>query len=105
MFRDIRRLMHHTFTGLSVITFGGSVISDAAGNDGNQGGVWNYGANFGGGAGSPSIHSDRMASGGMFGTYGVVDTAYSSVDDTQSVVNVNSKVPLCAGRAGVRCSG
>ena len=105
MFRDICLLMQHTFTGLSVITFGGSLISDASGNDGNQGGTWNYGANFGGGSGSPSIHGDSNASGGMFGSYGVVDSAYSTIDDTKAVTDLNSKISMCGGAAGVRCSG
>ena len=70
MFRDICLLMQHSFTKLLVITFGGSMILDASGNDGNQGDVWNYGTNFGGGIGSPSIHGDSKASGGMFGSYG-----------------------------------
>ena len=105
MFRDIYRLMHHSFTMLSVITFGGSVISDASRNDGNQGSVWNYGANFGGGNGSPSIHGDSEASGDMFGPYGVVDTAYSTIDSKKTVVDLNSKITMCGGGLGVRCSG
>ena len=105
MFADLCRFMHPSFTGLSVVTFGGSVISDDSGNDGNEGAVWNYGSNFGGGSGSPSIHSDSKASGGMFGSYGVVDSAYSTIDGTKSVVDLNSKISLCAGSAGVRCSG
>ena len=105
MFADLCRVMHRSFTGLSVITFGGSVISDASGNDGNSGGVWNYGSNFGGGGGSPSTHTDSSASGGMFGSYGVVDTGYSTVDAAKSVLVLNSKIAVCTGTAGVRCSG
>ena len=105
MFRDICRFMQHTFTGLSVITFGGSVISDASGNDGNQGGTWNYGANFGGGSGSASMHGDSNATGGMFGSYGVVDSAYSTIDGAKTVTDLNSKISMCGGGAGVRCSG
>ena len=105
MFRDICLLMQHSFTGLAVITFGGSVISDASGNDGNQGGTWNYGANFGGGSGSASMHGDSNTTGGMFGSYGVVDSAYSTIDDAKMVTDLNSKISMCAGGAGVRCSG
>ena len=97
--------MNHSFTKLSVITFGGSVISDASGNDGNQGRVWNYAANFGGGHGSPSMHGDSDASGGMFGSYGVVDTGYSTIDGMKTVLDLNSKITMCGGGAGVRCSG
>jgi hypothetical protein len=35
-FADICHFMHPQFTQLSVITFGGSIISDATGNDGNS---------------------------------------------------------------------
>ena len=97
--------MHITVSGISVITVGGSLSSEASGNDGNQGGVWNYGANFGGGSGSPSIHSDSNATGGMFGSYGVVDSAYSGIDSTKMVTDLNSKISMCGGFPGVRCSG
>ena len=70
-----------------------------------QGSAWNYGSNFGGGTGSPTVHSDTKASGGMFGTYGVVDTAYSTIDASKAVTAMNSKVALCAGTAGAKCSG
>ena len=105
MFRDICCFMRRSFISLSVITFGGSVISDASGNDGNQGGAWNYRSNFGGGSGSASMHGDSSASGGMFGSYGVVDSAYSAIDSTKTVTDLNSKISMCGGAAGVRSSG
>ena len=67
--------------------------------------MWNYGSNFGGGSGSLSVHGDSKASGGMFGSYGVVDTGYSTIDGTKTVVDLNSKISMCSGGVGVRCSG
>ena len=67
--------------------------------------MWNYGSNFGGGSGSLSVHGDSKASGGMFGSYGVVDTGYSTIDGTKSVVDLKSKISMCNGGVVVRCSG
>ena len=41
----------------------------------------------------------------MFGSYGVVDSAYSAIDDAKTVTDLNSKISMCGGGAGVRCSG
>jgi hypothetical protein len=71
-----------------------------------QGSTWNYGSNFGGGTGSPTVHSDTSASGGMFGSWGVVDTTYSAIDDTtKAVTGMNTKITLCPGTSGATCSG
>ena len=67
--------------------------------------MWNYGSNFGGGSGSLSVHGDSKASGGMFGSYGVVDSAYSAIDGAKTVTDLNSKISMCGGFPGVRCSG
>ena len=92
-FQDIRQ-----FQELSVIVFGGTVISDATDVDGNTGSTWNYGSNFGGGTGSPTDHS-------WPGTWGVVDTAYSTYDTSYGLTTQNANIALCPGTAGSVCAG
>ena len=81
-FQDIRQ-----FQDLSVIVFGGTVISDATNVDGNTGSTWNYGQNFGGGTNSPTVHSGGV---GMYGSWGTNETY---------------PISLCPGTAGSVCAG
>jgi hypothetical protein len=78
-------------------------ISDAATVDGNTAATWNYGADFGGPtksswtSGAISKHSGEAE--GMFGSFGIVDSAYSGTGA------VGSLITLCAGTAGAVCRG
>ena len=72
-------------------------ISDVATADGgNTAATWNYGADFGGPtkatwtSGAISKHSGEAE--GMFGSFGIVDSAYASIT-------------LCPGTAGSVCRG
>ena len=93
-FQDIRQ-----FQDLSVIVFGGSIISTATDVDGNTGATWNYGQNFGGHATkNPTDHT-------WPGTWGVVDTAYSTYGTDFALTTMGGNIALCAGTAGAKCSG
>jgi len=78
-----------------------TTISDA--NDGNTGSTWNYGSNFGGPTKSSwTSDKDTVHSGmkeGMFGSFGVVDSAYSGTGAVGSIIG------LCPGTAGSICRG
>merc|ERR1712127_222052 len=94
MFQDI---LH--FQSLSVITFGG-----------NTGSTWNYGASatndFSGmnaASDSPAKHGGEAD--GMYGSWGVLDTAYSTMNADKSMGTLNANIALCAGTAGAVCAG
>ena len=78
-------------------------ISDAASVDGNTASTWNYGSDFGGPtkaswtSGAISKHSGSAE--GMFGSFGIVDSAYSGTG------TVGSIIALCPGTAGSVCRG
>ena len=78
-------------------------ISDAASVDGNTASTWNYGADFGGPtkaswtSGAISKHSGSAE--GMFGSFGIVDSAYSGTSTVGSIIT------LCPGTAGAVCRG
>jgi len=78
-------------------------ISDAASVDGNTGSTWNYGQNFGGPtkatwtSGKDTVHGGMAE--GMFGSFGVIDSAYSGSGAVGSVIG------LCPGTAGSICRG
>jgi hypothetical protein len=78
-------------------------ISDAASVDGNTASTWNYGADFGGPtkaswtSGAISKHSGSAE--GMFGSFGIVDSAYSGTSTVGSIIT------LCPGTAGSVCRG
>ena len=87
------------FQDLSVIVFGGTIISDATDVDGNTGSTWNYGQNFGGHATTnPTDHS-------WPGSWGIVDTAYSKYDTSNALTTMNGNIALCPGTAGSVCRG
>lgn len=95
---------------LSVITFGGTIISDATDVDGNTGSTWNYGASatndfsgFNSSQDAKAKHGGEAE--GMFGTWGVADTAYSTYNDDKSLNTLNANIALCAGTAGAVCAG
>lgn len=98
------------FQSLSVITFGGTIISDATDVDGNTGSTWNYGASatndFSGmnaASDSPAKHGGEAD--GMYGSWGVLDTAYSTMNADKSMGTLNANIALCAGTAGAVCAG
>jgi hypothetical protein len=80
-------------------------ISDATGVDGNTASTWNYGADFGGPtkstwtSGAISKHNGEAE--GMFGSFGIVDSAYSGTGAVGSVFPLG----LCPGTAGSVCRG
>merc|ERR1712216_777753 len=95
MFEDIRQ-----FQDLSVIVFGGTVISDATNVDGNTGSTWNYGASATNdfmGLETGSTPTDHTA----FGSWGVADTAYSTYDASNGLTTANNKIEL-PGHGGRR---
>jgi hypothetical protein len=98
------------FQSLSVITFGGTIISDATDVDGNTGSTWNYGASntnefsgFNSSSDSPAKHGGEAE--GMYGSWGVLDTAYSTMNTDKSMGTLNANIALCAGTAGAVCAG
>ena len=42
---------------------------------------------------------------GMFGTWGVADTAYSTYNADKSLNTLNGNIAICAGTAGAVCAG
>jgi len=98
MFADIAH-----FQTLFTSDWPATVISDAASVDGNTGSTWNYGSNFGGPtkatwtSGKDTVHSGMAE--GMFGSFGVVDSAYSGTSTVGSIIG------LCPGTAGSICRG
>ena len=79
-------------------------ISASSTVDGNTGSTWNYGSNFGGPtksswtSGKDTVHGITGAD-GMFGSWGVSDSAYSGTS------TVGSVIALCPGTAGSICRG
>jgi hypothetical protein len=87
------------FQDLSVIVFGGTIISDATDVDGNTGSTWNYGQNFGGHATtSPTDHT-------WPGSWGIADTAYSTYSTANALTTMGGNITLCPGTAGSSCTG
>ena len=89
-----------------------ATISDTATSVGTlTASAWNYGSNFGGPthsswtSGADTVHADTTSTGGMFGSWGVVDTTYSAIDASKAVTGMNTKITLCPGTAGATCSG
>ncbi|EKX49006.1 hypothetical protein GUITHDRAFT_151580, partial [Guillardia theta CCMP2712] len=64
-----------------------TTITDDTSASGNQGAVWNYGDNFGGGA------SDYATKHDIFGKFGVTDSVY---DNGDIVLCTDSTTP-CSG--------
>mmetsp|Transcript_64803 Transcript_64803/g.104897 ORF Transcript_64803/g.104897 Transcript_64803/m.104897 type:complete len:100 (-) Transcript_64803:113-412(-) len=82
-FADIQSL-----TALYSTSWPGVDISNDASAAGNLGSSWNYGSNFGGGTGSPTVHGGT--DGGMYGDMGT---------------NEIYTITLCPGTAGAVCAG
>jgi hypothetical protein len=101
----------------STIEFGATILSDAKDVDGNTGHTWNYGANFGGGntpgvSATMTVHGHVKDGGhagdgfvGMFGEWGVVDTAYSTYNTAHELTTMNGNIGICPGIAGSSCAG
>ena len=99
----------------STIEFGATILSDAQDVDGNTGAIWNYGANFGGGAWTPhdddpnvriyTWPTEHDGGVGMFGVWGVADTAYSTYDAAHQLTTRDRHIGLCPGTADAVCLG
>ena len=99
----------------STIEFGATILSDAQDVDGNTGHSWNYGENFGGqNSRSPVTTEHGFFQGGqhkgdgfvgMFGEWGVVDTAYSTYDAANQLTTMHGEISLCRGDVGASCAG
>ena len=115
MFSDVAhfsQLFHSVWPSMDVIqvtasggadTFSAGGSSSVTDNAVMTTGSWNYGVDFGGPtksswtSGADTVHGG--ATEGMFGSFGVVDSAYSGTSTVGSIIG------LCPGTAGSICRG